>query len=217
MQHELTTLPLLRTSQVQVRDFTLAEMQAYARENMAVQAAEIAALKGAASADFDPKVHWRRRFQQVNHERMRLLGEANNHADEIAALKADYLRACQTIAAMHEAATGRTGEAPTLGVVEDVAALRKDALWYRGLRDAVIFGLPSSEGSSQKAAYLVVTGYGDTEDAALTDMAVDATLAKAVQPVHACHYESAVGRVCNKCGAIHGTLAQAVQPEDGTV
>ena len=55
--------------------------------------------------------------------------------DEILVLKADYLRACQTVAAMHEAATGRTGEAPWLGVVEDVAEVRKDAERYRFLRN----------------------------------------------------------------------------------
>ncbi|MET9140532.1 hypothetical protein [Streptomyces parvulus] len=38
--------------------------------------------------------------------------------------KADYLNACKTIADMHAAATGRTGEAPTRGVVEDVADVR---------------------------------------------------------------------------------------------
>ncbi|MFZ3556447.1 MULTISPECIES: hypothetical protein [unclassified Streptomyces] len=45
-------------------------------------------------------------------------------ADDAARHKDDYLRACATIAAMHEAATGRTGEAPTRGVVEDVADVR---------------------------------------------------------------------------------------------
>ena len=39
--------------------------------------------------DFDPKTHWRKRFQQVNHERIRLLGEAHDHAAEIAALKVE--------------------------------------------------------------------------------------------------------------------------------
>ncbi|MBQ0827674.1 hypothetical protein [Streptomyces tagetis] len=38
--------------------------------------------------------------------------------------KADYLSACATIAAMHEAATGRTGLGPIRGVVEDVADMR---------------------------------------------------------------------------------------------
>lgn len=38
--------------------------------------------------------------------------------------KADYLRACETIAQMHAAATGRPGEGPTRGVVEDVEDVR---------------------------------------------------------------------------------------------
>ncbi|MGA5084075.1 hypothetical protein [Streptomyces pseudogriseolus] len=38
--------------------------------------------------------------------------------------KADYLSACQTIATMHEAATGKAGEGPVRGVVEDVADVR---------------------------------------------------------------------------------------------
>jgi len=42
----------------------------------------------------------------------------------------NYIGACQTVAAMHEAATGRKGEAPVRGVVEDVADLKseRDAL-----------------------------------------------------------------------------------------
>ncbi|MFE1070979.1 hypothetical protein ACFW5W_07085 [Streptomyces sp. NPDC058783] len=38
--------------------------------------------------------------------------------------KADYLNACKTIADMHAAATGRTGEGPERGVVEDVGDVR---------------------------------------------------------------------------------------------
>lgn len=41
--------------------------------------------------------------------------------------KAEYLSACGTIAAMHEAATGRTGEGPVRGVVEDVEDVRRRA------------------------------------------------------------------------------------------
>ena len=59
----------------------------------------------------------------------------------------------------------------------DTAALRADALRYRWLRNHVIFGYPSSEGSSNKAAYLVVTGYGYRERKNLTDQAVDAASA----------------------------------------
>ena len=38
--------------------------------------------------------------------------------------KGDYLSACKTIATMHEAATGRHGEAATRGVVEDVEDMK---------------------------------------------------------------------------------------------
>ena len=44
--------------------------------------------------------------------------------DETERYKADYLAACKTIALMHEAATGRRGEAPWVGVVEDCAIAR---------------------------------------------------------------------------------------------
>lgn len=59
----------------------------------------------------------------------------------------------------------------------EIEALRADAARYRWLRDHVIFGYPSSEGSSNKAAYLVVTGYGYRERKNLTDQAVDAASA----------------------------------------
>lgn len=48
-------------------------------------------------------------------------------AEEHERVKADYQHACETIARMHEAATGRSGEAPARGVVEDVAELRERA------------------------------------------------------------------------------------------
>jgi hypothetical protein len=40
--------------------------------------------------------------------------------DEVAEAKADYMRACRLVANMHAAATGRPGEGPVRGVVEDV-------------------------------------------------------------------------------------------------
>lgn len=52
-------------------------------------------------------------------DRDRAAAERDRYKDE-------YLRACQTIARMHEAATGRVGEAPARGVVEDVADLRAE-------------------------------------------------------------------------------------------
>ena len=59
----------------------------------------------------------------------------------------------------------------------DTAALRANALRYQWLRDHVIFGYPSSEGSNDKAAYLVVTGYGYRASKKLTDQAIDAAIA----------------------------------------
>ncbi|MGW3511195.1 hypothetical protein [Streptomyces sp. NPDC000994] len=50
--------------------------------------------------------------------------EAEDERDE---MRRNYERACQTITAMHEAATGRTGVAPVRGVVEDVADMRRRA------------------------------------------------------------------------------------------
>jgi hypothetical protein len=49
------------------------------------------------------------------------LAEARDEAERH---KEDYLKACQTITAMHAAATGRTGEGPVRGVVEDVEDVR---------------------------------------------------------------------------------------------
>lgn len=68
---------------------------------------------------------------------------------EVERLKEDYRHACATVAQMHAAATGRPGEGPRLGVIEDAAAvcaerdalraeierLRADAERYRWLRD----------------------------------------------------------------------------------
>ena len=44
-------------------------------------------------------------------------------AAEILRLRNEYEHACALVVQMHEAATGRRGEAPWLGVVEDVAAI----------------------------------------------------------------------------------------------
>ena len=49
------------------------------------------------------------------------LGEAQSDAKRY---KGDCLNACKTIATMHEAATGRHGEAATRGVVEDVEDMK---------------------------------------------------------------------------------------------
>jgi hypothetical protein len=45
---------------------------------------------------------------------------------EVERLQQDYGRACKLVADMHAAATGRPGEGPRHGVVEDVAAVRAE-------------------------------------------------------------------------------------------
>lgn len=101
-------------------------------------------------------------------------------ANEIAALKADR-------DGWHQQASDRIDDALQFASERDearaeIAALRQDALRYRDLRKAAVYGLPSCEGSSQKQAFLVITGYGDDESADLTDQAVDEAIAQAVQP-----------------------------------
>lgn len=46
------------------------------------------------------------------------------------ALRANYSKVCKLVADMHASATGRPGEGPRLGVIEDVTAVRveRDAL-----------------------------------------------------------------------------------------
>ena len=50
------------------------------------------------------------------------------------AMRDDHSKACTLVADMHAAAVGEV-RGPVLGIVEDVAALRQDALRYRFLRD----------------------------------------------------------------------------------
>ena len=52
---------------------------------------------------------------------------------EVERLRADYGNACKAVVQAHAAATGRPGEGPFLGVIEDVAAVRaeRDALRER--------------------------------------------------------------------------------------
>jgi hypothetical protein len=45
---------------------------------------------------------------------------------EVEAMRADYGNACKLVVDIHAAATGRPGEGPRLGVVEDVAAVRAE-------------------------------------------------------------------------------------------
>jgi hypothetical protein len=75
---------------------------------------------------------------QAAHDRTTAAEAAIREAeDEAERFKADYLSACQTIATMHEAATGRTGMGPLLGVVEDVASTRDAFLAQQARADTL--------------------------------------------------------------------------------
>ena len=52
---------------------------------------------------------------------------------EVETLRVDYGLACKLVADMHAAATGRPGEGPRLGVLEDVAAVRAEVEALRAL------------------------------------------------------------------------------------
>jgi hypothetical protein len=57
---------------------------------------------------------------------MQLERELTAGRADFTALQRDYGLACKLVADMHGAATGRPGEGPRLGVVEDVAAVRAE-------------------------------------------------------------------------------------------
>lgn len=60
----------------------------------------------------------------------RVMARAEKAEAEVERLRADYGNACKAVVQAHAAATGRPGEGPFLGVIEDVAAVRaeRDAL-----------------------------------------------------------------------------------------
>ena len=72
-------------------------------------------------ADPDDNEDWRLAPHAVE-EVQRLSRDLETARQERDAAQSNYDGACRTIALMHEAATGRSGEGPHLGVVEDVAA-----------------------------------------------------------------------------------------------
>ena len=80
-------------------------------------------------------------------------GESEDAANEIDALRADYGQACKLVADMHAAATGRHGEGPRLGVIEDVASVRAELVALRAqveaLKAASLEGLGLSEYEKQ--------------------------------------------------------------------
>jgi len=57
-------------------------------------------------------------------------------------------------------------------------ALLADARRYRWLRKHALMSYPSGEGSSQRDAYLTITGYGDAHDPGVIDAAIDALAAE---------------------------------------
>ena len=63
------------------------------------------------------------------------VGVPVNAQEELARHKEDYGRACKLVADMHAAATGRPGEGPRIGVVEDVAAVRAALVLVMGYTD----------------------------------------------------------------------------------
>lgn len=60
---------------------------------------------------------------------------------------------------------------------DECAALRTDAQRYQGLRDNACEGYPSCEGSQNKDAYLVITGYDYPMTKEQKNAAIDAALA----------------------------------------
>ena len=59
---------------------------------------------------------------------------------KLVSLEDDYGRACKLVADMHAAATGRPGDGPRRGVVEDVADLRAAlvlVMGYPGIRSYI--------------------------------------------------------------------------------
>lgn len=58
---------------------------------------------------------------------------AEQAEQEAARYKDDHLRSCQLVAELHAAATGRTGEGPRRGVVEDVADVRAERDHLQGV------------------------------------------------------------------------------------
>lgn len=58
-----------------------------------------------------------------------------NVQTKVAQLEEDYGRACKLVADMHAAATGRIGDGPRVGVIEDVAAVRAALVLVMGYPD----------------------------------------------------------------------------------
>ena len=84
-----------------------------------------------------------------------------------------YTHATVPAAAEHEALRAAIESA----ITEALAQNAKDAKRYRWLREQACWGYPSSEGSDNKDAYIIITGYGHAcgnNDA--VDSAIDAAM-----------------------------------------
>lgn len=91
---------------------------------------------------------------------------------ELAEVRDSYQRACETVAAMHAAATGRPGDGPARGVVEDVEDVRRE-------RDALVARLASECRAHNVTAELVesqahrLEAYDDLQRKAEQGMALE--------------------------------------------
>lgn len=87
------------------------------------------------------------RYEDVAAALTALARDLETARQERDAAQSNYDGACRTIALMHEAATGRSGEGPHLGVVEDVAAAVRAAraetwaaaaAWHEGMAESSV-------------------------------------------------------------------------------
>ena len=62
--------------------------------------------------------------------------------------------------------------------IDRLESAERDARRYRWLQKNALMGYPSGEGSSQRDAYLTITGYGDEHDPGVIDAAIDALAAQ---------------------------------------
>lgn len=85
----------------------------------------------------DEKSAYFRWLENSEEQLRRILPQREALVRDRQTLREDYERACQTIARMHEAATGVTGAAPRRGVVEDVQDLRDECTKLLDERTAI--------------------------------------------------------------------------------
>ena len=96
----------------------------------------------------DEKAAYYRWLENSDEQLRRILPQSEALVRDRERSREDYEHACQTIARMHEAATGVTGEAPRRGVVEDVQDLRDECTRLLDERTAITQRL-GVEGTAQ--------------------------------------------------------------------